>query len=214
MVAETKAKPSYLGLLNAISVGERNAGLYLKAWADVTTDSELKSALSLVASRETAHGEVFRQRIERLGFTVRDREDPGLVARLRLYGDPAVSDLEKIRAGRREGGDEGGDPLAGIDERISDESVDSLTRDTLRWYVAEERDSGQLLRDAYARVESKTNGGARSEMGQSNGHAPMVSSDAQAIMACMTQGFASLQSSIQTLAEALGKREKEKEKHR
>ncbi|MBI2761368.1 MAG: hypothetical protein HYX51_08090 [Chloroflexi bacterium] len=210
MVAETRAKPSYLGLLNAISVGECNAGLYLKAWADVTADPELKAALALVAARETAHGEVFRQRIERLGFTVRDREDPGLVAKLRLYGDPAVSDLEKIRAGRREGGDEGGDPLAGIDERISDESVDELTRDTLRWYVAEERDSGQLLRDAYARVESKANGSSRADMGQSNGHAPMVSSDAQAIMACMTQGFASLQSSILALTEALGKREKEK----
>ena len=153
MTTDARTKPHYLGLLNAISIGERNAGVYLKAWADVTPDPALKQALAFVAARETTHGEVFRQRIERLGFTLRERDDPTLAERLRLYSDPSVSDLDKVRFGRRDEPQESErvDPLAGIEERINDETVDPLTRDTLRWFVAEERDSGELLRNAYAR---------------------------------------------------------------
>ena len=110
MTTEDPMEPPYLGLLNAISIAERNAGVYLTAWADMTSDPELKQALTLVAARETTHGEVFRPRIERL------------------------------------------------DERVADESVDALTRDTLRWYVHEERDSRALLRAAYARVEGGESG--------------------------------------------------------
>ena len=33
---EPEIKPPYLGLLNAISIAERNAGRYLKAWPDAT----------------------------------------------------------------------------------------------------------------------------------------------------------------------------------
>ena len=94
---ETQVKPDYLGLLNAISLAESRAGVYLKAWADVTPDPALKQALTFVAARETTHGEVLRQRIERLGFALREREDPDFEERLRLYGDSALSDLEKIR---------------------------------------------------------------------------------------------------------------------
>jgi rubrerythrin len=154
-LTESAAKPRYLGLLNAISIGERNAGQYLKAWADVTRDPELKRALGLVAAREATHAEVFRQRIERLGFSVRDREDTGLAERLSVYGDPARSDLEKIQWFRREeAAPPGGDPFRAIDERIADESVDPLTRDTLRWYVHEERDSLELLSAVCARLEA------------------------------------------------------------
>jgi rubrerythrin len=155
MTTENAMKPPYLGLLNAISIAERNAGCYLKTWADVTPDPELKRALSLVAARETTHGDVFRQRIERLGFSLLDKDDPNLAERQRVYGDRGLSDAEKIRAFRRGPAEEAGVDsfFASIDERVADESVDALTRDTLRWYVHEERDSRELLRAAYARVE-------------------------------------------------------------
>ena len=155
MTTENSMKPPYLGMLNAISIAERNAGCYLKAWADMTPDPELKRALSLVAARETTHGDVFRQRIERLGFTLLDKDDPNLAERLRVYGDPGLSDAQKISAFRRGPAEEAGVDafFASIDERVGDESVDALTRDTLRWYVHEERDSRALLRAAYARVE-------------------------------------------------------------
>jgi hypothetical protein len=100
---EPAIKPPYLGLLNKISIAERNAGRYLKAWADVTPDPDLRRALSLVAARETTHGDVFRQRIERLGFSLLDQDDDAeLAERLRVLGDPARSDAEKVRSRRRD----------------------------------------------------------------------------------------------------------------
>jgi len=156
MSPDEAVKPPYLGLLNAIAIAERNAGRYLGAWADTTPNQELKRALRLVAAREATHGEVFRQRIERLGFSLLEKEDPKLAQRLRVYGDPALSDAEKIDAFRRSPAEEAGLDafLASLDARVADESVDALTRDTLRWYAHEERDSRDLLRAAYARVEA------------------------------------------------------------
>lgn len=153
MSTEHQTKPDYLGLLNSISLAESNAGRYLRAWADVTPDLELRQALSLVAARETTHGEVFRQRLERLGFSLLDKEDLSLAERVRVLGDPGRSDVEKIQARRRDVRDADVDRfLASIDERVADESVDPLTRDTLRWFVHEERDSRALLRASYERI--------------------------------------------------------------
>src|SRR5688572_12476556 len=61
MATETQARPDYLGMLNAISLAESRAGVYLTAWADVTPDPALKKALVFVAARETTHGAVFCQ---------------------------------------------------------------------------------------------------------------------------------------------------------
>jgi len=158
---EPAIKPPYLGLLNAISIAERNAGRYLKAWADVTPDPDLRRALSLVAARETTHGNVFRQRIERLGFSVLDQDDDAeLAERLRVLGDPARSDGEKVRSRRRDAAAEAAVDafFASLDDKVADESVDALTRDTLRWFVHEERDSRALLRAAYTRVKEAARG--------------------------------------------------------
>ena len=205
--ATTATKPAYLDLLNQISLAESRAGVYLKAWAEVTPDPELRQALSFVAARETAHGEVFRQRIERLGFRVQDREDPKFAERVRIYGDPTISDCEKIqysRSGRAPGDLER--RFASIEEQAADESVDPLTRDTLRWYVQEERDSNALLQQVYARIEAMAGGSATDAAGPTpSGGNGSVSTDAQAIMECMTQGFAGLQQSLKDLIEALGK---------
>ena len=149
-------KPPYLGLLNRIVIAERNAGVYLAAWADAASDPELARVLRLVAARETTHGEVFRQLVERLGFTVRDHDDPAVAERLRVYRDARLTDAEKIEAFRRtpQGEAEIDAFFASLDAQAADLSVDALTRDTLRWYVAEERDSRALLRAAYARVDA------------------------------------------------------------
>jgi hypothetical protein len=71
------------------------------------------------------------------------RDDPALAERLRVLGDPALSDAEKIRSYRRDAASEAGVDtfFASLDDKVADESVDALTRDTLRWYVHEERDS-------------------------------------------------------------------------
>ena len=64
-------KPSYLGLLNAISLAESEAGVYLEAWANATDDEELASTLRFVAARETSHGELFCRRLCELGYDLR-----------------------------------------------------------------------------------------------------------------------------------------------
>src|SRR5262249_47044488 len=119
MSTDHAAKPPYLGLLNAIAIAERNAGVYLRTWADTTPDPELGRALGLVAAREATHGEVFRQRIERLGFSLLDKDDPKVAERLRVYGDPALSDAEKIAAFRRSVDEEAATDafFASLDER-------------------------------------------------------------------------------------------------
>ncbi|HLZ71705.1 MAG TPA: hypothetical protein VKV26_17520 [Dehalococcoidia bacterium] len=196
----TATKPDYLGLLNQISLAESRAGVYLKAWADVTPNASLRDALSFVAGRESSHGVVFCQLIQRLGFSLKENEDPKFAEQQRIYGDPTVSDAEKIRYGRY-GREEGAIEkfFASLDERINDECVDALTRDTLRWYVHEERDSGKVLQEAYASVTSADGGSTGTGT---------VSADAKALMECMTQNFASLQQSIKDLIETMGKQAK------
>ena len=159
-------KPHYLGLLNFISLAEGDAGIYLRCWASVTNDPELKSTLEFVADRESTHGRVFRQRVERLGFSIRPREDPEQAERLKIYGDPALSDMDKLRWRMRDGGTDYGleADFAKVERTIVDESVDALTRATLSWYLAEERDTLALLRSAFIEVEkhhNRTNAGSQ-----------------------------------------------------
>lgn len=213
MTTETRSKPSYLGLLNGISLGESRAGVYLKGWADVTSDAELKRVLTLVAARETSHGQVFCQLVERLGFSLRENDDPKFAEQVKVYCDPNLSDIEKIRFGRRgQNGDGSVNPFfASIDEKVNDESIDQLTRDTLRWYVHEERDSGTLLREQYTRIEA----GAGMTIGsvRTNGAAPAaLAPEVVAMMQKMTDGFTALQECIGELTQALARREKSRDK--
>src|SRR5579872_3039201 len=78
-------KPEYLGTLNAISLAESEAGVYLEAWANATTNEELASCLRLVAARESSHGETFCRRIAELGFELQPKSDPQAAARLAKY---------------------------------------------------------------------------------------------------------------------------------
>ena len=45
-------KPSYVGLLNAVSNAESQAECYLNAWAGVTPDDGVRHVISSVAIRE------------------------------------------------------------------------------------------------------------------------------------------------------------------
>ncbi len=191
MEAATAAKPKYLGLLNAISNAESAAGVYLTAWADVTPDPDLACTLRLVAARETSHGEVFCRRIAELGFTLRKKVDPKGYEILAKLANPNISDLEKI--GDRE--DRDTDPFGDIRRRIAEGEFDPMTANLMTWYIAEEIDSGRRLREAYACV--------RERAGQGKEAAPAApSADAEAIMACMTAGFAKLEKSLEKLVKA------------
>jgi hypothetical protein len=74
----------------------------------------------------------------------------------------------------------------------------------LQWYINEEYDSGRRLNTVYAKVREKA--GMTSKK-KSNGHAApefdaAPSADAQAIMACMTAGFAKLEKTLEKLAKS------------
>ncbi len=152
MTSAAPAKPSYLGLLNAIALGESRAGVQLSAWAAATTDADLRDTLTFVAKRETSHGDVFRRRIQEFGFDVMERPDPKFEERLKVVSDPSIPDVKKL--GRDEEGG-GADPFAKIEEDMANGIFDPLTADLMRWYIAEERDSGERLRVCSAMVRSK-----------------------------------------------------------
>src|ERR1700748_1456909 len=83
-------KPEYLGTLNAISLAESEAGVYLEAWANATDDEDLACCLRLVAARESSHGETFCRRIAELGFDLQPKQDAGAAARLAKYANPKI----------------------------------------------------------------------------------------------------------------------------
>ena len=95
----------------------------------------------------------FDSGFERLGFNLRERDDPEFENKLRRFGDPSISDADKIGDTRTEGTRT--DPFADLEERLKDNTMDELTRDTLRWYIAEERDTGELVKAAYASVMAR-----------------------------------------------------------
>ena len=184
-------KPAYLGLLNAISLGESHAGKYLDAWADVTSDADLACTLRLVAARETSHGDIFCRRIAELGFCLEPKKDAKAGEQLAKFADPRISDLEKM-------GPElpTGEIFGEIKQAMADGAYDAMTCNLLQWYIAEEEDSLRRLKVAYAGARDRAGGVTRS-----NGAGP--SADAEAIMACMTQGFGRLEKSLEKLAKAV-----------
>jgi hypothetical protein len=194
----TPEKPPYLGLLNAISLAETSAGVYLRAWADATGDADLACTLRFVAARESSHGEVFCRRLNELGFDVKPKHDPAAEKRLANLANPKIADIDKLP----DRSEEDEDPFAEIRANLAEGVYDPMTANLLNWYVTEEYDSGRRLREAYACVRSKANGN-----GKTNGHARSSSAlpgaDAEAIMACMTAGFTRLEKSLEKLAKAV-----------
>jgi hypothetical protein len=195
---EAAEKPAYLGLLNAISLAETEAGIYLEAWANATQDEDLASTLRLVALRETHHGEAFCRRLMELGYPLREKADPKAPARLAKYANPRIPDCEKIPptpAAAR-------DAFKEIEKAIRDGVYDAMTANMLSWYIAEERDSGRRLDEAYACVRAKM-GDETGMAATRSATAAAPSADAQAIMACMSEGFARLEKSMEKLAKAV-----------
>ena len=71
-------KPSYLKLLNAVSLAETNAHCYLTAWAETTTNPDVRRVVLTVAAREGEHGLAFAKRINELGFELMYKPDETL----------------------------------------------------------------------------------------------------------------------------------------
>ena len=146
-------KPEYIDLLNDIRLQEYRAGIFLKAWADKTDHPGLKGCLSLVAERETSHGDIFDRRIRELGGTPEDKDDDLFHERLRV-AESEMTDAEKI-VQMREFQTRMTLPTVRMryEEAAQDESVDQLTRSLIRWFTEVEDDSGASMREVYAEIE-------------------------------------------------------------
>lgn len=148
----TKTKPTYLGLLNAIAVGETAAEGFLLAWADTTKDKRLAKTLRFIAMREGEHGKAFAKRMLELGYEVRPG-DPDAEAKALKTARSDKSDLQKFRAFKL------GKPSPKVDvfdSMFADKTIDPITGGLLGRYIAEERDSTRLFAAEYDRILAKS----------------------------------------------------------
>jgi hypothetical protein len=164
------AKPSYLGLLNAIAIGEGEAECYLNAWAEVTPSDEVRQVLTTVAIREGEHAKAFAKRLCELGYSVRERADGNAAERMDIASSRDLSDREKFERLdlTRDGDGNGRDIFSGM---FDDRTIDIQTGALLGRYIAEERDSGRLLRSCYQQLRQADAGGADAAGGAGNGQA-------------------------------------------
>lgn len=141
-------KPSYLGLLNAVAVGELGGELLFNAWAGATKDPNVKALCETVALREAEHARAFAKRIDELGFSVRHRDDPRLPDRVLKAKSKKLSDVEKFEQLGFSRGPKGGKDI--FARFFDDMSIDIQTGELLGRYISEERDTGRRLRACYA----------------------------------------------------------------
>ena len=148
-------KPSYLGLLNAISVAESHAGEYLAAWVAVTPSADVRAVINTVALRESEHGLAFAKRIDELGYSVIPKRDPKHAERMAIAASTALSDKEKFEA-LRLGQSQKNGARDIFDSFFENKDLDPVTGSLLGRYVAEERDSGRKLAECYRLLCAET----------------------------------------------------------
>jgi hypothetical protein len=144
------SKPTYLGLLNAIAVGETAAEPVFLTWAETTKDKRLAKTLRFVGMREGEHGKAFAKRMLELGYDVRWPDEPNTKS-LEIAAS-AKTDAQKFRAlklGKKPG------TTDVFDGMFADKTIDPITGGLLGRYIAEERDSGHRLAAEYERIDAK-----------------------------------------------------------
>ncbi len=155
-------KPSYLGLLNAVSNAESNAHELLECWACATPSDEVRHVLLTVSAREGEHGKTFAKRINELGYQLRPAEDPGHEKRMAMAASTTMTDLEKMEKLGFSSLDSGDKPDV-FDKFFTDHTIDIRTGEMLGRYICEERDSGRLLRSCYEQLKAGAAGGVSND---------------------------------------------------
>ncbi|HEX4906568.1 MAG TPA: hypothetical protein VFU93_14010 [Acidimicrobiales bacterium] len=146
-------KPTYLGLLNALSLAESAAHEYLNAWIAVTEHDGVRATLQTVTAREGEHGLTFAKRINELGYAVKPKDDPEQAKRMSIAASTTLSDLEKMeKFGLGRGGGNDADKPDFFAKIFFDHTIDIRTGELLGRYICEERDSGRLLRSCYEQL--------------------------------------------------------------
>jgi hypothetical protein len=144
--------------LNAVSLAESGAHEYLECWIAVTRNDDVRCVLQTVSAREGEHGKAFAKRINELGYNLKPKDDPNQAKRLRI----AQSDRTDLQKMEKFGFDrlDTGDKPDVFDSFFNDHTIDIKTGELLGRYIAEERDSGRLLRSCYEQLKESAGGGA------------------------------------------------------
>jgi hypothetical protein len=151
-------QPSYIGLLNLISVAESDAECYLDAWAKTTPHPGVRQVISTVALREGEHGKAFAKRMCELGYTVVPRDNPDLAGKMAIASSTTLSDQEKFEKLNLCVENTAAEDF--FSSVFKDTEIDIQTGGLLGRYIAEERDSGRMLRACYAELCAESNGSA------------------------------------------------------
>jgi Mn-containing catalase len=130
-----------IGLLKALAAGEAEGGRRLPQWAAIVSDPKVAETLRFITARENSHVELFIRRLCELDETVDVAVVPPELAYLSMLADPAVADREKALCVLA-----GADFFEEVERRIQAGAYDQLTAKLLAFYVAEERDSQDRLR--------------------------------------------------------------------
>ena len=138
-------QPTYLKLLRGIANAESDAHCYLTAWRDTTTNPDVRSVLTTVASREGEHGMSFAKRVVELGFDFERIEHPSLVEKLEV----ARSDRSDREKAEYFGLTRAEETLGFFDNVFKDHSIDIRTGELLGRYIAEEHDTARLAKCCY-----------------------------------------------------------------
>ncbi len=152
-------KPSYLGLLNGISIAEGRAADYLEAWCARATDPDLQATLRTVSLREREHSLAFAKRINELGFEVKPSDAiPSFSEQMDIVTSDC-SDYEKADAlglFKAAPTSDGPDIFSGF---FNDTTIDIQTGALLGRYICEERDTARMIADCSAKLKAKHAGG-------------------------------------------------------
>ena len=138
-------QPTYLKLLRGIANAESDAHCYLTAWRDTTTNPDVRSVLTTVASREGEHGMSFAKRVIELGFEFERIEHPSLAEKIE-FARSDRSDMEKAEFFGLTRAEE---TLSFFDNVFKDHSIDIRTGELLGRYIAEEHDTARLAKCCY-----------------------------------------------------------------
>jgi Mn-containing catalase len=138
-------QPTYLDLLRGIANAESDAHCYLTAWRDTTTNPDVRSVLTTVASREGEHGMSFAKRVIELGFEFERTEHASLAEKMEV----ARSDRSDMEKAEYFGLTRAEATLSFFDNVFKDHSIDIRTGELLGRYIAEEHDTARLAKCCY-----------------------------------------------------------------
>ena len=157
-------KPSYIGTLNAIAVGERGGHELFSAWSAATKDAKLKPVLDMIAVREMEHSWAFTKRLSELGFDVKPAKRSKELAKTIKLMKSKASDAEKFAAfgiGKQEKRSSDASTTDGLLQLLADKSIDPSTGGLLGRFICEERDSGAQLTAAYRSLVRRSSAAKR-----------------------------------------------------